>query len=198
MRLPEGPPHLALNPPCLFFCFCFSLLFFAPFLSLFIIEKPCFPPLKKGHFLFAFSVSLSFSLAIFGLPLCHFLFLCLSLFLFFFPSFLSFFLLYFCFLFLFFFSFFFLLCFCFMKRTTSTYSITKFLFINPFSFLLVSSLLFFQIPFPYLCFFLILSFVFCSTSVFFFEKCKLKKHIFSKKKVCNITVFFYQPVFCKM
>ena len=27
MRWPEGPPHLALNPPYLLFCFCFVLFF---------------------------------------------------------------------------------------------------------------------------------------------------------------------------
>ena len=43
------------------------------------------------------------------------------------------------------------------------------------------SSLFLQIPFPYLCFFLILSFVFCSTSVFGFKERKFKKHIFFKK-----------------
>ena len=43
-------PHLALNPPYFFF-----FLFFS-FLSLSLIEKPCFPP-KKGIFLFIFSVS---------------------------------------------------------------------------------------------------------------------------------------------
>ena len=51
VRWPKGPPHLALNPPYLFFCF----LFFSslPFLSLFLIGKPCFPPPpphKKGNF----------------------------------------------------------------------------------------------------------------------------------------------------
>ena len=93
VRWPEGPPHLALNPPYLFFLFVFfwfSFFFLVHFLSLFLIEKPCFPP-KKGHLLFFLSVSLSFSLAFFRLPLFHFLFLCLSVFLFFLPSVLSFF-----------------------------------------------------------------------------------------------------------
>ena len=40
VRWPKGPPHLALNPP---YVFCF---FFFVFLSLFLIEKPCFPPKK--------------------------------------------------------------------------------------------------------------------------------------------------------
>ena len=52
-----GPPHLALNPPYLFFLFFFFvvfLFFFVPFLSLCLIEKPCFPP-GEGIFCF-FSV----------------------------------------------------------------------------------------------------------------------------------------------
>ena len=60
-----------------FCCFCF-LFFLVPFLAL--NRKPLFSP-EKGHFLFTFSVSLSFSQAFFGLPLFHFHFLCLSLFL---------------------------------------------------------------------------------------------------------------------
>ena len=67
MRWPEGPPHLALNPPY-FICFCFFVVFFFFFffsffffflvsLSLLLLEKkPVFPP-KKGHFLCIFSVS---------------------------------------------------------------------------------------------------------------------------------------------
>ena len=43
LRWPKGPPHLALNPPCLFFWFLF-FVFFVSFLSLLIIEKLCFPP----------------------------------------------------------------------------------------------------------------------------------------------------------
>ena len=67
VRWPEGPPHLALNPPyfiCFCFCCCFFVFFFAFFffflvsLSLLLLEKkkPVFPP-KKGHFLCIFSVS---------------------------------------------------------------------------------------------------------------------------------------------
>ena len=64
-------------------------MFFA-FLFVFYRQKTCFPP-KRGHFLFIFSVSLSFSLAFFGPPpFLPFLFLCLSLVLFFLPSFLFF------------------------------------------------------------------------------------------------------------
>ena len=45
VRWPKGPPHLALNPPYLFFVFFWEGSF--PFFVL--IEKPCFPP-KKGIF----------------------------------------------------------------------------------------------------------------------------------------------------
>ena len=148
VRWPEGPPHLALNPPYLFFVcfglfwfffFCFFFVFFGSgevarratslgpkpslfyflFSLLLIDKKPVFP-LEKGIFGLLLSVSLSFSLAFFGLPLFQFLLLCLSLvlfFLFFLLVFLV--LLSFCSLF-FSLSFpFFLLCFCFMKGTTS-------------------------------------------------------------------------------
>ena len=40
VRWPKGPPHLALNPPYVFWFFSFVIL------SLFLIEKPCFPPKK--------------------------------------------------------------------------------------------------------------------------------------------------------
>ena len=69
VRWPKGPPHLALNPPYLFllfllFCFFFLVLFFGC-----LIQKKnlVFSP-RKGHFLFIFSVSLSFSLSPFGPP----------------------------------------------------------------------------------------------------------------------------------
>ena len=75
MRWPKGPPHLALNPPYLFFCFFSSL----PFLSLYFIRKTCFPPSKR-QFLFIY---LCFPLFLFSLvwasPCFPFLFLCLSL-----------------------------------------------------------------------------------------------------------------------
>ena len=43
VRWPEGPPHLALNLPY-WFIFVFVFVFFVPFLSLLLIEKPCFSP----------------------------------------------------------------------------------------------------------------------------------------------------------
>ena len=141
-----------------------------PFLSLFLIEEHCFP-LKKGHFLSIFQCLPS----VFGLPLFHFSFLCHSLFLFFLPSFLSFFFAFFWFLVLSLSFFWFLPGFCFMKRTTSKYSITKFLVRQSFLiFVGFLSAFFFQVPFPYLCFFLILSCVFCSTSMFFLKNASSK------------------------
>ena len=169
MRWPKGPPHLALNPPYffVFVFFCWFLFFFFALLSLFFNrQKTCFPP-RKGHFLLIFNVSLSFSLNLFW-P-CFSFSVSLLFFSFFLPSSLSF-LLSFCFLFLSLSFLFFLHCFCFMKRKTSKYSIAIF-FLKYFLFLLVSCLAFlFQIPFSYLCFFLILSYVFCSTSMFLVSK----------------------------
>ena len=94
VRWPEGPPHLALNPPLfVFFCLLsFGFLFFFGSFPFFVFNrKTLFSPQKRAFFVFFLSVSLSFSLAFFRLPLFHFLFLCLSVFLFFLPSFLSFF-----------------------------------------------------------------------------------------------------------
>ena len=158
VRWPEGPPHLALNPPCLFF---FCLIFLGgggSFLSLLLIEKKTVFPQKKGIFLFlleclplfllsslflashffnfCFSVSLLFFS--FFLPSCHYFLLSFGSSLFLSRSFL-----------------FFLHCFCFTKGTTCKYSITKF-----FSSILSFSSLFwvflswflFQIPLSYLCF----------------------------------------------
>ena len=92
VRWPKGPPHLALNPPYLFFLF-FGFWFFSLlcFLCLLIDKKPVFPP-RKGHFLFIFNVSPSFSLNLFWPPpfsvslslslCCSFLFTFLLVFLF--------------------------------------------------------------------------------------------------------------------
>ena len=38
VRWPEGPPHLALNPPYLFFCFCFVFVFLFFFVLFFCWE----------------------------------------------------------------------------------------------------------------------------------------------------------------
>ena len=117
VRWPEGPPHLALNPPFLFLLFFVLFCFF----WFFNTKKTLFF-LRKGHFCL-FSVFLFLSpLAFFGLPLFQFLFVCLSVFFFsfFLPSRLSF-LLSFGSLSLSLSFFFFLLCFSFMKGTTSKY-----------------------------------------------------------------------------
>ena len=69
VRWPKGPPHLVLNPPYFLFVF-FGFLFFSLlcFLCFFLLDKkPVFPP-RKGHFLFIFNVSLSFSLNLFWPP----------------------------------------------------------------------------------------------------------------------------------
>ena len=65
MRWPKGPPHLALNPPYLYFCF--SFFSSLPSLDLFLIGKPCFSP-EKGNYCFFICISLCFSLALFGPP----------------------------------------------------------------------------------------------------------------------------------
>ena len=159
--------------------------FFCLFLSFVLIEKPWISP-KKGPFFdfqcFPFSLPSLFL----GLSFFHVHVLCLSLSLslfFFLPSFLSFFFAFF--LFLIFVSFF--LCLssllCFMKRTTSKYSITK-IFVHQSFLIFVAFLSSFSFKSPFLIFacFLIFSFVFCSTSMFSFKKCKFKKHQFWVKR----------------
>ena len=167
VRWPEGPPHLALNPPYLFF----SLFVWFFFLSLLLMEKNCVSPLKRA-FLFIFECLPLFLLSLFWPHTCSIslsLSLSLSLsisFSFFLPSCLSFFA-FFCFLpFVSFFVFqsFLLL---FNENNNMKYSIT----INPFSFSWVSCLVFsFKSLFLILVFFLILSYVFCSTWMFLVSK----------------------------
>ena len=194
VRWPKGPPHLALNPPYLFLLlFCFVFCFFGCLIQ----KRPCFP-LEKGIFCL-FSVFLFLSpLALFGLPLFVFLFHCLSFFFFsfFLPSCLCF-LLSFGSLFLSLSFFFFLLCFSFMKGTTSNNSIASFSS-SIFSLFSVSCLFFFQVPFSFLCCFLIVSYVFCSTSRFLVSKQTTKKKNLVKRGVATKRFFFYQPLFCKM
>ena len=164
VRWPKGPPHLALNPPYLFLLFLLFCFFLVLFFWLFNTEKkPCFPP-KTGHFLFIFSVSLSFSLSPFGPPSFS-VSLSLSLFflLFFLSSFLSLFLLSFGSLFCpFFVSFSFFFAFLSWKEQHQNIKLQVF-FSEIISLFLVFCLFFFQVPFSYLCSFLILSYVFCST-----------------------------------
>ena len=176
------------------------LVFFFALLSLFFNrQKTCFPP-RTGHFLFVFNVSLSFSLNLFWPPpfsvslslslCCSFLFTFLLVFLF-------------CFLFVscfcLFLSLSFFIAFVSWKEKHENIQL-QFVFLKYFLFLLVSCLAFlFQIPFSYLCFFLILSYVFSSTSMFLvskrtnWEAQKNKK----KKTNCNKTGFFMNLCFAK-
>ena len=151
-------------------------------------------------------------LTFFGLPLFLFLFLCLSVVLFFFPSFLSFFFAFFLFLvFVSFFTFLSSLLLFHEKKNIKRFNCNFFL--KYFLFLLVSCLAFlFQIPFSYLCFFLILSYVFCSTSMFLVSKRtnwkaqKNKKNQLQQNGVflwtCvlqNVKSYrFFLPLFCQI
>ena len=205
MRWPEGPPHLALNPPCMLFHFLGGILFF-PFLSLPLNTKNFFP-IEKGIFCLFLSLSLWFSLACFGLPLFQFLFLCLSLVLF-------------CFFFLLVFVFCFLLVpyFClfifvsslllFHKRTNIKalicncyYSIFYLFWFPVFLYICYFLLFWVRIPFPYVSF-VFPDFKLCflfNINVFWFENKQLQKpQCFGQEGGCNKTFFVYQPVFCKM
>ena len=167
----------------LFFC-CVNTknLVFSPEKGIFVYFQ-CFsffliwPLLASLFFCFSFSVSLfsSFLSSFLSYLFAFFWFLV-------FVSFFLFFL-------------FFLLCFSFMKGTTSKYEIASFVFINIFSFL-VSCLFLFQVPFSYLCYFLILSYVLCSTSRLLNSTNNFKK--WSKGGLQQNVFFFYQPVFWKM
>ena len=127
------------------------------------------------------SVSFCFSLAFFGLPLFQFLFLCPSLVLVLFASFLSFFFAFFWFLvYVSFFPFLSSLL-LFHERNNIKTCNCKVIFINHFLFFWFPVLFFFQIPCSYLCFFLILSYVFCSTSMFLVSKTQVEKHQFWSK-----------------
>ena len=183
------PPHLALNPPYFWVCFVFPLLF---------KEKIRFPQ-EKDIFCLFWSVSVCFSLAFFGLPFFNFSF---SVYLLsFLSSFLSFLFVLFWFLVLVSFFFFFSVFFASVswKEQHQNIQLHSF-FINRFSFGGLLSCFFFDIPFSYLCFFLILSCVFCSTSMFLVKK----KHKFkntnfgSRGGVQQNGVFLNEPVLCKM
>ena len=197
VRWPKAPPHLALNPPhLLIFVFVF-VFFFCSFAFFVFNRKTLFSPLKR-HFLLIFCVSLSFSLNLFWPPpFSVSLSLSLSLLLlsFFLPSCLSF-LLYFS-------------CFClffillsslllFLIRTTWKFKLQFICFINRFSFLWLPVLLFLSNPFSLSLFFLILSYVFCSTwMVFGFKTNNLKTRFLVTRGVATKRLF-YKPVFCKM
>ena len=199
VRWPFGPPHLALNPPYLFFylffClfvffffvfFCFFSCFFFPFFAS-EWKETSFPP-KTRHFLFIFeclplsllslfwpsTCSISFSVSLLFFP--FFLPSCLSCFAFFwFLLFLSFF---FC-----------LLCFCFMK-TNNIFQLQSF-FSSILCLFLVSCLVFsfrslfliFVFPGIQLCFLF-------NIKVFGFKKnTSWKTPILGQKGSCNKTGF---------
>ena len=184
VRWPEGPPHLALNPPywfCLFVCLFFLVVF--SFLSLLLSEKKPIFPIKKAFFCLFLSVSLCFSWAFFWASTCSIsLSLSLSC------SFLSFFLLVFLVLLSFgslFFSrsfFFCLLCFLFHETNNiKRFNCKVFLHQSCVFFGFLSCFLF-QIPFSYLCFswYSVMSFV--QHQCFWFQKTQVEKHQFLVKR----------------
>ena len=186
--------------PSLFIIFLFFLVCLSsfPFFALYYKKNLAFP-LEKGIFGLFLSVSLCSSLVFFGLPLSQFFFLCLSLLLLLF-SFLPVFL--FCFLllpcFCLFLSFSFFSAFVSWKEQHQKDWCTKFFFINIFSFW-VSCLLFSLNPFFFSLFFCWFKAMFLfNIFVFGFKKTKLKNTNFWSKGGCNKTVFFYDPVFCKV
>ena len=74
----------------------------------------------------------------------------------------------------------------------------NFFFINLFSFLWFPVLFFFQIPFSYLCYFLILSYVFVQHQCFQFQNKQLNKtDTFGEKGGCNKMFFFMSLCFAK-
>ena len=87
-----------------------------------------------------------------------------------------------------------------MNRTTWKYKIAISWFsMNVFSFFGFLSCFLFEISFSYLSFFLILSYVCCSTSLFLVsKKPKFKNTNFWSKGGLQHNGVFYQPVFCKM
>ena len=137
-------------------------------------------------------------LAFFDFPLFLFLFPCLSLFFFsfFIPSCLCF-LLSFGSLFGSLSLFFFLLWFSFMKGTTSKYSIASFFLHQYFPFFFNFLPFLFQVPFSYLCSFLILSYVFCSTSRFLIPNKQLTKKTNWSKGGLQQNGFFINQCFGK-
>ena len=87
MRWPEGPPHLALDPPYLFVCL--FVLFFCHFSLLLTATKHLFS-LKKAFFVYFWASPFVSPEPFFGLSLVQFLFFCFSLLLVFLSSCLSF------------------------------------------------------------------------------------------------------------
>ena len=171
---PKGHPTWPLNPPSCFWFVLFSSIFCCfPFL---FWKKQPVSLTKEGHFCLLFSVSLCFSLAVWFTSLFDSLFLCISLVLFFLSSFVGSFC-FACFCFLVFVSLFLCLTYLFLfhKQQIKTINYTV-AFINPFCFLVLCLVLSFNSLFL---FFLILSCVFCSTSMCLnFKEDKLTKHQF--------------------
>ena len=167
----------ALNP---LICF-FGLFFFlVPFPFFVVNRKALFPP-QEWHFLFIFECPPFFLHRLFWPPPFS-LVLSLSLFFSFLPSFLSFFFAFFWFLV--FVAFFLLVSSLLLFHERNNIKIFNYKGIVHQSFLMFVGFLssfFFQIPFPYLCFFPAFKFCF-STSMFFFKKCKFKKHQFGVKR----------------
>ena len=189
-------------------CFLFCFLF--PFLSLLLIEKKTVP-LETCIFGLFLSVSFCLSLAFIWPPLFNFSFLSLSLsislsllFSFFFFSFLLFsslcfhysflFFVLFCFLVLVFSFRFLYFCFCFMKKTTSKYSITKFFFMN---YLGVACRVFSLKSLVIFVFVLILSCVFVQHQCIWFQKTQVQKHQFLVKRGVATKRFLMNLCFAK-
>ena len=186
MRWPEGPPHLSLNPPFLFF---FSFAFFV------FYRKNLFSPLKRASLLIfeclplfllslfwppPFSLPLSLSVCLSVSVLSLSLSLSLSLFCSFLSSFLPVFL---CLLsfgsfFVSFFSFFF--AFVSWKNNMKLLNFKAF-FHQSFLFFGFLSWFLFQIPFSCLCFFLISICVFFQHQCFCFQERQVKTTPILKK-----------------
>ena len=178
--------------PSLFLFVCF--VFFFPFLSLLLLEKPVFPP-RKGIFVYfespplfllslfwppPFTVSLSLSLScffsffLFVFPFCFLLVPCFLSFILFLSSWLLF----------------------HERDNIKRFNCKLFLFINPLYFCFLSC---FSLKSVFVfVFFLIFSFVFFNINVVGFKKHKLKNTILWSRGGCNKTFFFYQPVFSKL
>ena len=139
------------------------------------------------------SFSLGFSLAFYWPP--HFSFslsLSLSLYILLFSFFLLVFL--FCFLLVPCFCLFFLpsLLWFHERNNTKIKTLQSFFFINPFSFLGFLSCFLFEVPYSYLCFFLILSYAFAQHQCFCFQNKQVEKHQFLVKRGLQQNVFFYE------
>ena len=174
--------------PSLFIIFCFFCFSF-PFLAFWCKKKLAFH-LEKGIFCLYLRVSPSFSLAFFGLPLFQLsvfffflsLSLSLSLVLVLFSSFLSFYFAFFCFLV-------FVSCFPFLsslllfhERNNIKICNCKILLHQSFDIFGFLSCFFFQIPFSYLCYFLISRYVFVQHQCFWFQKNQVEKQQFLVKR----------------